>query len=133
VHTPESATPTATPTEPSGDISIDLDLNQDRYTAGDNFLLRCICVNPGPDISVEEYIVLDVYGLYFFWPGWTASPDFRGYVLTTGSGQYEEILKFEWPEGHFGETAGLYFYAALLDAASHSLLGTYDAVEFGYH
>jgi Peptidase family C25/Propeptide_C25 len=130
-NTPEPP-PTATPTEPAGDVSIDLILNQEVFVAGDDFLLTCLCTNPGAEIAADEYIILDVFGLYFFWPSWAPLPDYRTVEMPAGSSDTQTILSFVWPEGQFGDVSGIYFWAALIDPSTQTLIGNYDMVEFGY-
>jgi hypothetical protein len=80
---------------------------------------------------VEEYIVLDVWGAYFFWPLWTNEPN--GVLLTVpqGTDRTDSILQFTWPQG-VGAASDLRFWAALLDPATMSLACDYDMVTRGY-
>ncbi len=128
---PSTATPTQTPTA-TGNIHIDLELTHDIYHAGLPFTLTCEISNPGPPVTLEEYILLDIHGIYFFWPEWSPEPDSRMTALDGYATNAETILDFIWPEGSFGEEIGLYFWAALLKPKTTTVIGNIDHVAFGY-
>ncbi|MBN1550784.1 hypothetical protein JW979_04930 [bacterium] len=136
-HTPVEPTPTTapntpTPTEGPTTIVMDLEISDTSFQAGDHFLLTRRAINPGPEVTLEEWIILDVYGMYWFYPRWMMTPD---YVLTTLPGYSDEtmtIMDFNWPEGNFGTVSGLYFWGAFLDPNTSQIVGSYDFVEFGY-
>ncbi len=125
-----SITPTPTPADPQG---IYLALNKSMFDPGDTFLCSVTISNPGPAVVVQEYVVLDVYSNYWFWPGWTQEPDYMVRELEAGA-YYpgEEIITFTWPEGDSAAT-GLKFWAAMLNAADGELEGEFSMVEWGYN
>jgi hypothetical protein len=130
---PPTDTPVASPTPAETaipELFIDIALNQAIYHAGDPFLLTCTIGNPGPELTAHEYIILDVYHSYFFWPSWSMSVDFEVKTLAPGI-DLETILSFEWPTGA-GSASGIIFWAGLLDPSSSTLLCGVDSVEFGY-
>jgi len=143
--TPPPATSTPTPTEPPdptetpfptstpipGDPEIDLVINQEMFRAGDQFLLTCRTSNPGPAIELEQYILLDVWGSYYFWPTWTEDLDFVFRSFPRGFDETETILEFSWPEGA-GSAQDIRFWAAYLLPQTAELSGNYDMLTFGF-
>jgi hypothetical protein len=103
----------------------DTDLN-----SGDIFDLSVHRFNYGNPISADEFVVLEISGLLFFWPEWTtlATGDFNKSIPAGDSTQ--SILHFIWPNIP-GSMSGMHFFAALFDAGVYDLIG-FDAIEFGY-
>lgn len=101
------------------------------FNAGDLFDLRHQIIRQGSAVTLDKYIILDVYGSYFFGPGWTQNLDFETQTFPDGYNQTLPILNFQWPEvsGHAG---GLKFYAGCLYAGTVNLVGDISMVEFGY-
>ena len=81
---------------------------------------------------MDEYILLDVEGQYWFWPGWTPEVDMRQTELAGLSWTSETILEFEWPEGEFGVYSGIRLWGAFLYPGAMTIAGQFDMVEFGY-
>ncbi len=123
--------PTATPTEGPTTLTVDLTLSQTMFHGGDQFLLMRKVINPGPELTLDEWIILDVYSNYWFYPTWTQEPQC---VLTTCPA-YDEaemnVFDFEWPTVE-GSANDLKFWAAMLDPSTSTLVGNYDMVSFGY-
>ena len=112
-------------------VAADLDLNRTMFQADDLFSLKLRLANTGDPISVEEYIILDVYGAYYFWPRWTAVVDNRTETLEANSNREETILEFTWPAGA-GAASGILFYTGLLAPGGNELLGPYDWVSLSF-
>ncbi|MBN1356264.1 hypothetical protein JXA40_08385, partial [bacterium] len=127
--TPTQAPPTGTPVP--GEFTFDLRLNGVFFRPWDHFLLTACIENPGEPVDVFEYILLDVYGNYWFWPSWSVEPDYRSRTIPSQAAGEETILDFWWPAG-VGSAEGLLFWGAVLDSEFMMLLGDYDMVEFGY-
>ena len=107
-------------------------MSHDVFHAGDNFKMDVTISNPSGSISVQEFIILDIYSNnYFFWPGWTQDLDYVDLNLTPGYLESDTILEFTWPSGA-GSASGLKFWAALLDPATMTIYGSFDSFEFGY-
>ncbi len=121
--------PTATPTP--GPRSIDIFCNQPIYQAGDLFHLWTFINNPAPGLEVDEYILLDVWGEYWFWPSWTQEMDYVNRVLEPWTTYEETILEFEWPSGA-GEAYGIVFWAAIFHAGTFDFAGDYGMCSFGW-
>jgi hypothetical protein len=121
--------PTPTPPPASGAF---LDLNQELFHAGDPFLLRVQLGNAGSDPEILDlYIVLDVWGSYWFWDTWTQIPGGKQRAVAPGLSDWETILSFTWPPGA-GQGQGIRFWAALLDPVTMALFGEYSSVTFDF-
>jgi hypothetical protein len=111
---------------------VDLQLNAETFLPGDRFLLTLLVANPAEALEVDLYVILDVYGVYYFFPDWTTELAAERRSLPAGSPPAEEtILDFTWPPST-GQTQGLAFWAALLDPATGRLVSNVDQVTFGY-
>jgi hypothetical protein len=124
-----SSTPSPTP-EPWAGVRFIMPDNE--LEAGDMFRLRAEC-RGNPEYSLADlYVILDVYGNYWFWPGWSQDIEFQTISLNPDRSIIVFILDFKWPSGDFGSADGLMFWGALLDPQNGALIGNYDHVEFGY-
>lgn len=121
--------PTPTPTEhPDG---VDLFLNATEYHSGDAFSLRAHCF--GPDGRVADlYVILDVMGMYWFYPDWTMTPGYETITLSDQHVNYFFILDFVWPSGDMGQGNGVRFWGAMCDSGTSDLLGDFDNVTFAW-
>ncbi len=138
-QTPTGTIPTATPTEtvpsptPVEDLTIHIETNQSQYTGGDQFLLTTEIINPVDELRVvQEWIILDVGQLYFFFPSWNTLPDYELLLLHENEQLEQTILDFIWPEGA-GSMHGILFWAALLDPENFELISNIDWTEFSYY
>ncbi|MBN1550857.1 S8 family serine peptidase, partial [bacterium] len=125
--------------ETSTQLLADVETNLHIYTynsesatpAGDPFWVYGMFFNPAAPVEAQRWVLLDVYGLYFFWPSFSQNVDYA--VRTIPSGFSSEVfLEFEWPQGNFGEVSGLLFWFAHL-TSDMQLLGDFDYVEWGYY
>ncbi len=124
-------TPTSTPTDCT--VAVDLDISQDTFYPGDLFLLTAYISNEGPDTYDDQpfAVVLDVYGTYFFYPGWTGMFDYT--LIDLGIETRElEILNFTWPQEP-SSGSGIIFYGAVLTNDFLNILGEFDMVVFGWN
>lgn len=62
--------------------------------------------------TVQKFVVLDVYGGYYFWPDWTTETGWVDRPIFDGYDQSGTILDFTWPQFD-GEAHGLAIWAAL--------------------
>lgn len=124
--------PAPTPTPDPDEPGLSLHLNKDLFTADDAFNLSCTVVNNGNSIDVDQYILLDVYGLFYFWPGWSETVDFQSRNLEqTTVYPAENVLAFTWPEVD-GSATGIQFWGALLESQNQQLFGSYDVIQWGW-
>jgi hypothetical protein len=80
--------------------------------------------------SLDLYIMLDVYGMYWFGPCWTE--DLCHYDIEDLQGhRMMDILAFQWPDVT-GQASGLLFWGALFENDTFNLFGNIGYVSFGY-
>lgn len=136
VNTPvptHTATPDFSPTptpSPADEFQFNLSLSSNMFFPGDVFLLETVVYNPDETITnASLYVILDVYGEYFFHPSWTTEHDYQAVTLQNGI-THHTILDFIWPyvEGHAN---GIIFWGGILDEYGF-LLGQTDFAVFGY-
>lgn len=122
---------TPTPTPYAGNSGVDLRLNGTMFYEGMRFLLELDYLNSTPDtIQADTYLVLDVYGAYWFWPSWTQEADHAPRTMLPRRVITEVIFDFIWPF-YGGSFDGIYIWAAVLEAGTSTLIGDYDYVIFG--
>jgi len=124
---PPSSTPTEIPV-----LGVDLDLSGGIFHRGDHFLLTARVTNPGPETYQDHALVfvLDIHGLFLWYPFWSETFDYVRVNLEIESFE-KEILNFTWPEVS-GSSSGILFYGALLDPSFSSIVGSWDWVSFGW-
>jgi hypothetical protein len=127
-RTPTTLPPTATPT--SGTF-VELLLNSDYFRQGDVFDLKLRVMSYDPPQTVHQFVLLDVFGEYYFHPGWTQDIDYTVLQLTPGFDTTVGILNFVWPSAP-GAVQGLRFWAALLDTSNTNVVSNVAQVTFGY-
>ncbi|MBN1356485.1 hypothetical protein JXA40_09530 [bacterium] len=105
------------------------------FRAGDVCACKAAVCNSGPDplAGYPLFVILDVFGSYFFAPSFNT--EFDWYLndypsFPTGSTVVNVLPAFTWPEA--GTAAGLMWYAALTDPNITGLHGEMDAWEFGW-
>ncbi|MBN1354860.1 S8 family serine peptidase [bacterium] len=113
---------------------INLILNQDNFTGGDTFRLDSQLNNAGGAVeyNIDLFIVLDVYGAYWFYPSWSDQVDWLDIPNLDPGSTLNNIFNFTWPQGNFGSAQDLIFWGAILDE-SGTLYGQYDFAMFGYY
>lgn len=122
--------PTPTPYSPP-DPQIDISLNQTTYHAGDLFRLSLTINNSQRYLAVDQFVILDVWGIYYFSPQWTTDLDWVTRMLDPTSPVHDTILEFVWPSGA-GSAHGLRFWAALCQTGNLTLLGEIDTCDFAF-
>ncbi len=125
-------TPTPSPT-PVTWRGVNLILPGSPFTGEDSFKLRAQCMGDPDDSDVNLYVILDVYGEYWFHPGWTEIPQYETIALNPSRPVMSFVLDFIWPDNIQGSVDGLYFWGAILDQETSDLIGDFDRVEFGYY
>jgi hypothetical protein len=112
-------------------VGLDLMCNDDYFTPGEQFTLQLRVANYGPAVEGKQFVLLDVYGSYWFHPGWTQELDYVVVSLPEGFDQTITILDFQWPATN-QSADGIVFWAAITDAAMVDLLSNVDKVSFGF-
>jgi len=84
--------PPPTPTPTPSAISIDLIMNDTYMTENETFLLERSWKNTmGSSVSVDEYILLEILGMYWYWPGWQDSVDYSQWSVPVGGPTTETV------------------------------------------
>jgi len=124
--------PTTTPGTECSEWLAELWMPSDWYTPGDFCELNVSVCNPGPDqhIGMSMFVVLDVFGTYFFAPEFD---DFGYYVvdLPVGIKEFQIIPSFEWPE-ESGFSTGITWISALSNREMTLMYGSTDMFSFGW-
>ncbi|MBN1552916.1 hypothetical protein JW979_15690 [bacterium] len=130
--TPPDQTPTPSPTYTETNLQQTLELNKDNFLPNDPFVLDVHTVNPEDfTVSVDQYLALEVAGVFFFWPEWSADVSYAERSYTAGYDDYENIFNFTWPSG-VGSFQGIRFWLVSILSGTAYLAGPYDMVEWGY-
>lgn len=123
-------TPGSSPT-PANETLIQLSINQSTFSPGDSFVLNCDITNGASARAVDRYIILDVYGNYWFYPTWTQSADHVNETMAANHQDTITIFNFQWPQVE-GHADSLRFWAAHVDPSEGTLIGDYSMVTFSY-
>lgn len=127
--TPTEAPATPTPIIPN--LTVILHLNDDLFEQNEPFVLVYEGLRSGPRIAVDRYIILDVFGTYYFWPSWEQNLDSDRRVYNHGDHRYETILSFTWPTGA-GQAENLAFYCGCLEVGTQTLASNITDVRFSF-
>ena len=102
------------------------------FRAGDPCSTLVYVCNPGPDeyTNVPLFVILDVYGQYFFAPTFG---DFAHYTIDVPTGQQEILVlpEFTWP-ANVGSASNIIWISAMTDPAITELFGDMDQWTFGW-
>ncbi len=132
---PTPGTPTPTPGNCS-QTGVSVWMPDDMFSPGDPCSCSVtVCNREGRTLdNTPLFVVLDVYGTYFFGPGFTTAFDNYLGVISTfpiGATRVEIIPEFYWPDtGTSG--ADLYFYAAITNPQMTELVGELGDWRFGW-
>jgi hypothetical protein len=138
VPTDTPVVPTDTPVAPTetplcDTLGVNIEMPLEDYGPGDSCYTDVTICNPGTETyeDVPVFVILDVYGLYFFAPSFS---DFDYYTrdVTPGLVVINVLPTFTWPPGA-GTAAGINWYAAMTNAAITELFGEMDIFTFGWH
>jgi hypothetical protein len=114
-------------------LEVVLELNDLLFTPGDAFELSCAVIHEtGDSVAAHLFVLLDVYGEYYFWPSWGQALDYDPLSLGPGEGLPRfTVLAFTWPEVT-GSAEGLLFWGALVNEANTELLAPVVRIEWAY-
>jgi hypothetical protein len=135
---PPTATPTEIPTPtPPQDSGIELQLDDEEMTEGDRFYLHFDVRNANSeDLTVDIYILLDVFGEYWCWPSWQSIQmglDGRmDVILPAHFSESETVLDFIWPD-ITGAANGLMFYGVCCHASTFEVIGNLQVINWSYY
>ncbi len=107
-------------------ITIRISMRDTVLSPGERFLLQIRTRSPRL-LMADYYIILDVWGQYFFWPSWVPyPPDIDHQCAAVFPGETRvEILDFIWPSGA-GSATDLGFWAALADPGTYEILAMHN-------
>jgi len=105
-------------------------ISQTMFHAGDPFGLTTVVTSTGPEFLVDEYLLLDVYGSYWFYPGWEQNIDFDRRYVEPGT-KYTTIFSFTWPEVE-GRVTGIKFLYLMTKPQTYVIISNVAQVEFSY-
>jgi len=121
--------PTATPTATSVPFEgVRLAISSQHFIGGMNFLLTAT-VYSSIERQVDLYCALDVYGAYYFYPGWNMTVNYL--TIPIPSVDISLLGPFTWPQVE-GQVTGLFFWGLACRVGTYDLAGGIDKVEFGY-
>jgi hypothetical protein len=131
----ETATPFPTPPPTNTPLvtGVTIDMPSHLFRPGDPCYCSVTVINAdtAPLTEYPLFVILDVFGDYFFAPSFTQTPDYFPGPWSTGVTIIEVLPEFEWPET--GTSAsGIIWYAALTDPAVTHIVGQSDSWEFGW-
>ncbi len=128
--------PTQTPTFPCISTGIKLEMPSHTFKTGDLcYLWMFVCnLNGDPMTQYPLFLILDVYGDYWFAPSWKSNQEGFDYYISNwpeGLTEFVVIDAFVWP-GDIGEASGITFHAAFTDPQMTRILGETDSWTFGW-
>ncbi len=124
-------TPIPTQHQPWQGVHLDLSGN---YFSEEDWLRLVSEARGGSQMdSADLVVILEVTGIYWFWPTWTNNFDFQRIELIPFHSTKNLILSFIWPSGISGSASGLKFWGAILKPDTTEVIGTIDSVVFGYY
>jgi cell division septation protein DedD len=129
-----SPTPSATPWPIN--LGVRLQMPAHYFSPGDTCSLDATLYNAGgPRSNIALFVILDVYGRYWFWDDWQETLDYETIDLDTSARTIPIIPTFQWPDTGSQQAQGLAFWGAMLESNLQRVLGGDDGIdrwEFAY-
>jgi len=123
----------ATPTPACPELGVTIEMPSIHFYPGDGYYVKVICCNPGPETykNIPLFVILDIYGMYFFWPSFSTFDYYIIDYFPPGIVIVDIIIEFQWPygTGSFGEACWI---AAMTDESMTELLGSLDIACWGW-
>jgi hypothetical protein len=88
------------------------------------------CNGTDEPLDVDRYLMLDVYGMYWFWPSWDTVLDSDRNVIPPCDCVGETILEFVWPSNSGSGEAR--FWTVMLETGTFNVAGDYGMCEFSW-
>ncbi len=127
-------TPVPIPTQtPIPAVSCEIVMPSDEYYLGDWFECKVAIINPSSNktyVDFPTFVVLDVYGLYFFAPSFNSDLDYYENDIPPGNTEIQVIPGFYWPWGAGSGSAT--WIAGVVTPDFSQLFGAYDTFEFNW-
>lgn len=124
--------PTTSPTPSCGLLGVELWMPSHFFREGDPCGCSVLLCNPDAEMvaGVPLFVLLDVYGSYFFAPTYTA---FDKFTIDLMPGREEKVILpvFDWP-ANTGSADGIIWYSAMTNPGMTELFGEMDSWSFGW-
>jgi len=136
---PGTSTPTLTPTPTPqatptcGELGCVIDMPSHEFRAGDVCSCWVTVCNPSDRyyVGVPLFVLLDVFGSYYFAPSFAGFETFESLSLGPGQQEFQVVPEFYWPAGT-GIASGICWYAAMTDPGVTQLFGSLGTFTFGW-
>ncbi len=130
-----TATETPVQTPGCGNLGVTLWMPSHEFTPGDTCSCHVVACNPGPTRyeNIPLFVILDVFGDYYFWPDFSAYAFEVIPVLDTQPLIYPVLQPFQWPDGAGSVTGGVRWLAAMTNPEQTAVMGEMDIWAFGWH
>jgi len=128
LHT-EPAIPEPSPTPLPTEFALKIDVFPADVRPHDLFDVSATVINDARGRVLQFFVALEACGSFFFWPGWSASPDSQLLTLATNEQREIPIMLFTWPADAGAGSAA--FWAACLDV-NGILLGSLANAPFTF-
>ncbi len=122
---------------PPAFTGVRLEMPSTQFSPGDQCWLNAVLSNEGPELNdVPLFVILDVFGEYWFWNDWKQEPDYGRVDLPAGASVTITIIDpFQWPDTGSDELDGIVFWSGMTDQDLSEILGGIEGIgswEFGY-
>jgi hypothetical protein len=129
--TPTEPGSTATPTPECSSLGCAIYMPAEEYTGGDICYCEVYVCNPHDETyNVPVFVILDVYGMYFFAPSFTDF-DYYNDPVEPGLMTIQVLPQFSWPYG-VGQASNIRWYAAMTNPEITDLFGDLGTFTFGW-
>jgi aminopeptidase N len=122
--------------EPPVETGVDIWMPSHMFHPGDPCSCTAVVTNAGdsPVTGAVLFVILDVYGSYFFAPSFTNYDNYQDVYtdFQVGETDVAVIGNFTWPEVA-GSADGLVWYGALTDSSVAHIIGKLGMWTFGYN
>ncbi len=114
-------------------VVVDLEMPTTYFREGDPCRLTAQITNhSNQDLEqIPLFVILDVYGEYWFWPTWTQTGEYQLIDIPMGLQEHTIIEPFTWPP-NTGSAIHVIFWGALTKTDFSDVLGTFGFWEFGW-
>ncbi|MBN1355689.1 hypothetical protein JXA40_05385 [bacterium] len=129
----ETATPSASPT-PAFEYEVDLVLSHEVFYGGEQFTLWDLLWNRTETVlDMNLFVILEVYGMYWFWPEWSEGISYysTGLNPTSTTPATYVILDFPWTDVQSSGYAS--FLSAMISPDLTEMLSNLDVEHFEWY
>ena len=129
-----SSAPSPTPTQSSCDtLGVEVWMPSNFYRPGDPCSVEVRICNPSAATyhDVPLFVILDVYGNYYFAPTFSSYDKYTLTDVHSGMDTMVILPPFDWPTGA-GAADGINWYAGMTNKDLTQLFGTYGFYSFGW-